>query len=99
MMSKRVIVWVNQYNTLDANMKSTFKMVLGQFTDHMRSNMEALDTWGTLKQDFNLLTLLTYIKKLSYKYNEDTKNHNVAYHELLRRFQNLWQGDLTPEEY
>ena len=79
---------------LRINLRITYGLVIGQFTDYLQSCLEGQDKWETTlnKQDLGLLKI---VKSLLHKYDEDTEYRCVAYHTLLRRFMLFCQGDYS----
>ena len=79
---------------LRINLRITYGLVIGNFTDYLRSCLEGQDKWETTlnEQDLGLLKI---VKSLLHKYDEDTEYRYVAYHTLLRRFMLSRQGDYS----
>ena len=84
---------------LRINLSTAYGLVLGNFTDYLRSRLERQERWEQTLNERDLLELIKIIKSLSHKYDEDTEYHHVAYHTLLCRFMLFRQGDYTKLEY
>ena len=71
---------------LRINLSTAYGLVLGKFTDYLRSRLERQERWEQTLNERDLLELIKIIKSLSHKYDEDTEYHHVVYHTLLCRF-------------
>ena len=91
--------WAKRVDKLRINLITAYVLVLVQCTDYLRSQIEVQEKWDINSNDPDLLKLLKGVKALSRKYDEDTENHHVAYHTLLRCFMIFCQGDSINSEY
>ena len=85
-LNKRVAAWVSRTDTLDSNMEKAFTVIIGKCTSHLQSKLEDLPLWSTIKKTHDLMSLLKELLKLTHRYDEETENHHIAYHNLKSRF-------------
>ena len=75
---------VKKVDKLRINLSTAYGLVLGQYTDYLRSRLEGQEIWENTSNERDLIGLIKSIKSLSHKYDKDTEYHHVAYHTLLR---------------
>ena len=74
-------------------------MVLGQCTDYLRLKLESQEKWEKTSNERDLIALISSVKSLAHKYDEDTEFHHVVYHTFVRQFMLFKQGDSSNSEY
>ena len=82
---------------LRINLSTAYGLVIEQCTDYLRLRLEGQEKWEATSNECDLLGILKIIKSLSHKYDNDTEDHHVAYHTLLRQFILLRQGGYSTQ--
>ena len=72
------------------NLSTVYGLVLGKCTNYLRSNLDS---------DHKLLALISSVKLLAQKYDEDTEFYHMEYHTFFHRFVLFRQGESSNVEY
>jgi hypothetical protein len=95
---RRVGEFTKRDNRPTTNLETAFSLVMGQCTELMRANINALKDWKGIKESFDLIRLIKAIKGLNYQF-EGQKYHAMALHQSKKSFFDLYQGRDTSEAH
>ena len=93
-----IIAMVKRKNTLKSNIQKVSSLVLGQCTELMKDKLKASSKWEDIQSTQNALELLSEIKAITYKF-EEQKYLPLSIHNAKATFYSFRQGNLSNSDY
>ena len=76
----------------------SYSLVLGQFTDLLKSKLKQSNEWNAASTTYDVLILIRIIRTITFKFDEQ-KYFPLALHQAKENFYNIRQGSLSNAEY
>jgi hypothetical protein len=87
---KRVEEYVKRDIRLTENCEKLYSLILGQFTEYMKSKLESLLDYDVFNEAVDVVALIKTIKGLTYQF-ESQRYHSQALHKAICRFYRFYQ--------
>ena len=95
---KDIDIYMNRRSTQDENVQKCYSLVLGQYTNLLKSKLKQIHEWHAASTTYDVLILIRIIRAITFKLDEQ-KYLPLALHQAKANFYNIRQGSLSNEEY
>ena len=85
-------------STQDENVQKCYSLVLGQYTNLLKSKLKHSHEWHAALTNYDVLILIRIIRTITFKFDEQ-KYLPLALHQAKANFYNIRQGSLSNAEY
>ena len=97
-LTKKVDAYVKRDSILDENIQKAYSLMLGQFTELLKSKLKTTTDWMTVSTDLDLLGLMKTIRSVIFKF-EDQRYLPLSLQNAKSNLYYFCQNNLSNPEY